>query len=62
MMHPAILREEPKRTVATASFAGLAMLAPPGLFAWLKRVVFNRLSRGKARRGDSTPMVVASLG
>ena len=52
VLYPAIVREEPKRTLATVTFAGLALLAPPQLFEGVKRVVFQHLSRNVAHEAN----------
>ena len=61
VLHPAILSEEPKRTLATAAFASLAVVAPPKLFASMKRVVFQHLGRNAVRDPDRAPAAMAGV-
>ena len=47
-LYPGIVREEPKRTLVTAAFAGLAVLMPRQSFERLKLAMFQRLARQAA--------------
>lgn len=58
--YPAMLREEPKRTVLTLGFAAAATVLPSGLFQGVKRAMFGGLSRRVRVPAPASSLLIAS--